>query len=192
MTAPMYTKIFQSIEENLYNLGYSGKAKRKWFGDIAAGASVKIGNTVPVAACLMNFTDASYPTANDLAFIAVMRQDEIAGLQWPKAMTSQLHAYDQFSQAGAFLVDIFLEAPVIAAGADPAAATIALLKFQNDVIHIFRGQWSAPVRINYSTNATPAAIATVDGKNQAAESAVTYTAGGVLLPYGRIATNTLA
>jgi hypothetical protein len=186
MTAPLYTKIFQSVEENMYNLGYGGKAKRKWFGDIAASASVKIGNIVPVSACLMNFTDNAYPTTHDLAFVAVFRQDQVAGISWPKSMTTQLHAYDQFSQASGF-VELYFESPTITAGAVPAAAAIATTKFIHDIVHIFRGQFGVRVRVLWATEGSVPTIATVDGKDQIAETAVTYTEMGTFLPYGRIA-----
>ena len=185
MTSPLFTKIFQSVEENLYNIGYTGKAKRKWFGDIAAGGSTQIGNIVPVAACLMNFTDVAYPTTTDLAFIAVFRNDEVAGISWPKAMTTQLHAYDQFAQASGF-VDLFFETPAYGA-ATPDATDIAMNKFIADVMHIFRGQFGVRVRVHFTDKADAVTIAGVDSKDQVAETAITITEMGTFLPYGRIA-----
>lgn len=171
MTAPMFNKLFQSVEENLYNLGYSGKAKAKWFGDLAAGVSAIVGNSeVPVAACQMNFTDAANSTTDKL-FTAVFRNDKVAGIAWPKAMTTQLHAYDQFAQAGGY-VEIYMEMPLVAD-----------LKFFQDVLHIFRGQFGTRVQLYVTENGTVPAVKGVNG----AGADAAFTDAGVLLPYGRIA-----
>jgi hypothetical protein len=163
----MYSKLFQSVEENLHNLGYSGKAKAKWFGDVAA--SVR-DNEVPVAACQMNFTDATN-SAGDKLFSVIFRNDKVAGISWPKAMTTQLHAYDQFAQAGGY-VELYMEMPVV-----------GNMKFLQDVVHIFRGQFGVRVHLFLSAIAD---VPVVEGVNGAVADAA-FTDAGVLLPYGRIA-----
>lgn len=182
-----FNKILASIEENFYNLGYSGRAKYRWSGNVTPGTSTLLGNDIPVNAIVYNFTENRYPIAGDLAFIAVLRHDKVAGLSWPKAMTTQKHAYDNFSQASSY-AEVYIEAPELdTSAADPTQADIDKTKFIHDLTHIFRGQLGSRTELNYTRNTEVPAIAGVAGKDSTDESAVNYTKMGVLLPYGRIA-----
>lgn len=171
MTAPLYSKILASVEENMYNLGYSGKAKRKWFGDVVVA-------TKPVAAALMNFTDAA-TTAGDKVFVARLRHDEVAGLPWPDSMTTRSHASGYFAQGNAF-AELFFEAPDFTT----LAGAKEQLKFIADIEHIFRGQFGTRVRVYFVEAGTKLEVAGVDG---AVADAAGMTEMGVYLPYGRIA-----
>lgn len=181
MTAPVFSKMLASVEENLFNLGYSGKAKAKWFGDVlpAAGSTV-LANTVPVAAAKMNFTDAADST-KDLMFIAVFRNDKVAGIAWPNAMTTKSHADGYFAQGSGY-VELFMESPLL--------ADVAHYKFVQDVIHTFRGQFGVRVELKMTANATvPTIKGVIDGSYAAISAAAepAYTFVGALLPYGRVA-----
>jgi hypothetical protein len=173
MTAPHYSKILASVEENMYNLGYSGKAKRKWFGDV-----VPAGGTKPVAASLMNFTDNAN-SAGDKVFVARLRYDEVAGLQWPDSMTTRSHATGYFAQGNAF-AELYFEAPDFTT----LAAAKGHLKFIEDVLHIYRGQFGTRVRVLFCPNGTKLEVNGVDG---AVADSANMTEMGVYLPYGRIA-----
>ena len=171
MTAPLYGKILASVEENMYNLGYSGKAKRKWFGDVTV-------LTKPVAAALMNFTDTTN-SAGDKVFVARLRYDEVAGIAWPDAMTTRSHASGQFAQGNAF-AELFFEAPDFTS----LAAAKDQLKFIADIEHIFRGQFGTRIRVSFVPAGTKLAVAGVDGE---VANAAGMTEMGTYLPYGRVA-----
>jgi len=186
MTAPLYGKILASVEENLFNLGYGNRAEYRWFGDVTPNESTILGNEIAVRSAVFNFTDNRYPILNDLGFIAVLRQDKVAGLTWNKAMTTQLHAYEQFAQAGAY-AELFFQAPVLdTSAADPTSTDIALTKFIHDVVHVFRGQFGTRTDLYYTRSGEVPAITSIAGKDSAAESAVNFTKMASLLPYGRI------
>lgn len=171
MTAPHYSKILASVEENMYNLGYSGKAKRKWFGDVAVS-----GKQIPSA--LLNFTDNAN-SAGDKVVVARIRYDEVAGIQWPDSMTTRSHASGYFAQGNGF-AELFFEAPdfTTLAGAKDQ------LKFIEDVLHIYRGQFGTRVRVFFCPAGTKLAVAGVDGEVADAAGMVEM---GIYLPYGRVA-----
>lgn len=182
MTAPLYNKILRSTEENLYNLGYGERSQREWYGDVTIG-------TKPVAAALMNFSNVAVPAAGDKAFVARLRYDEVAGNQWPDAMTTRSHAQGYFAQGNAF-AELFFEAPDYTASGvfsgTPATATAAAerAKWIEDVIHIYRGQFGARVRVYMCPAGTALAVNGVDGETADATGMKEV---ATLLPYGRIA-----
>lgn len=174
MTAPHYSKILASVEENMYNLGYGGKAKRKWFGDV-----IPSGSTKPVAAALLNFTANAPAVSADKVVVARLRYDEVAGLQWPASMTTKSHASGYFAQGNAF-AELFFEAPDFTTLADAKEH----LKFIEDVLHIYRGQFGTRVRVFMCPHGTALEVEDVDG---AAADSAGMLEMGVYLPYGRIA-----
>ena len=170
MTSPHYGKILASVEENMYNLG-NGKAKRKWFGDVAIGTK-----QIPVS--LMNFTDTAN-SAGDKSVISRIRYDEVAGIAWPDSMTTRSHASGYFAPGNGF-AELFFEAP------DFSTLTNAKdqLKFVQDLIHIFRGQFGTRVRVYMCPAGTKLEMAGVDGALADSAGLVEM---GVYLPYGRVA-----
>jgi len=177
MSAPRFHKVIKQLEEGLYNLGYA-KAKAKWLGNDAASN----------AAGYMNFTDTTSSTG-DIQFIVRMKAWEVAGHAWPDSMKTQSHASGEFIE-GPALVEIFMEAALADASAGmfsgtaaTAAAAIARMKFQEDILHILRGQNGAMVRL-YLT--APGSVPSVNGVNGAGSDSLGSSIG-VLLPYGRVA-----
>jgi hypothetical protein len=182
MSAPLYGKMLQSVEENMYNLG-DGKPKAKWFGDVNMGG-------YPIPASMMNFTANAAPVAGDMAFVAKIRYDEVAGHQMPQAMMTQSHAAGQFIQGSAF-AELFFEAPdmdstggIFDANAVTAAAAQARLKFIEDIKHIYRGQFGTRIRVYMCPTGTALAV---NGVNGAVADAAGLAVIGTYLPYGRIA-----
>lgn len=180
MSAPMYFKTLSSIEENMYNLGYGNKAYRKWFGDVTIGTK-----QIPYA--LFNFTANATAVAGDLAVVAALRWDEVAGNQLPDGMLTQSHSMGSFAQANAF-AELYFEAPSYADifNVNPAISgpAKAFAKFTEDIIHIFRGQFGTRVRVHVCPNGTALAVNGVDGAVATSVGMITL---ATLLPYGRIA-----
>lgn len=183
MSSPLYSKVLLSVEENMYNLGYSGKALLKWFGDVTIGS-------YPIPYALMNFTANAAPVAGDMAFVARLRYDLVAGNALPASMMTQSHAAGYFAQ-GSFFPELFFEAPDMDATGGifdstpaTAAAAKARLKFIEDIKHIFRGQFGARIGVYMCPTGTALAVNGVNG-------AVADSAGmafiGTYLTYGRIA-----
>lgn len=167
MASPRFSKVAKQLEENLKNLGYS-KAKAK---------VVSLDSEGNVIAWL-NLSSAG-SAAGDLQCFLRFKSWEVAGLQFPDSMKTQLHAAGQFAE-GAALVELIMEAP---AG---VAAAGGLHKFLPDVIHVLRGQNGAVVKLK-ETNAGSAPALAPGGV--LATAAATWDAEGVevgvLMPYGR-------
>jgi hypothetical protein len=183
MSSPLYSKVLSSVEENMYNLGYAGKALYKWFGDVTIGS-------YPIPASLMNFTAAATPVAGDMAFIARLRYDLVAGNALPASMMTQSHASGYFAQ-GSFYPEIYFEAPdmdatggVFDAVAANAAAAKARMKFIEDIKHIFRGQFGSRIAVYMCPTGTALALTGING---AVADSTGMAFMGTYLTYGRIA-----
>jgi hypothetical protein len=182
MSAPLYSKILLSVEENMFNMGYNGKAKLKWTGDVTMGS-------FPIPSNLMNFTANAAPVAGDLAFVAKLRYDEVAGNQMPAAMMTQSHAAGYFIQGSAF-AELFFEAPdmdatggIFDANPATAAAAKARVKFIEDVKFVYRGQFGTRIRVYMCPTGTALAV---NGVNGAVADSVGMIQVGTYIPYGRI------
>lgn len=174
MSAPRFGKLFKQLEENLKNLGYaSAKAKLQSVdsnGDLIGW---------------MDFSSAT-STSGDQQFFIRMKAWEVAGLPWPDAMKTQLHAAGQYAE-GPALVELIVQATDDAA---ISASEAAQHKFRADILHILRGQLGAMVRLKLDAHATNPGAALISS-GALVTTASTWTSEGtdcgVLLPYGRVA-----
>lgn len=170
MASPRFGKYFKHIEEGLFNLGYE-KAKAKLQSEDDAGNMTG----------WMNFTAAG-SAAGDLQLFVRFLPWEVAGLNWPERMRTQLHSQGQYAE-GPALVELIMEN-------GPAVPDAAVEKFRADVLHILRGQHAATTRHKLTDNATSPGANLISGGALVTAAATWDAEGtlvGVLPPYGRSA-----
>jgi hypothetical protein len=155
---------FKLLSEQLYNLG-NGKYLNRVFGQDSRGYETMLLD-------FSNLPGAAWASGEkQLIVVAVPAGDAL-----PQSMQTQSHAYGNFIQ-GSCAFEIYME------GVDFSAALSApvkdFIKFQQDVIHAFRGQNGAPISLFLTEGVAPA----VNGFNGAVATVGSLAA--VLAPYGR-------
>lgn len=164
MSSPRVTKIHQLLEEGLKNLGQP-KAKLVSFGT----AQGKYQSVV------LNFSKASGSWASaDLKAIVVAIP---AGDGLPDSVKTQSHASGLFID-GSVNFQVWMES--VPASASPTAGEKAFIKFQQDLLHVLRGQLSAPVSLFLTAAGTEPKVTGLESAVADAGSAIAS-----LMPYGR-------
>jgi hypothetical protein len=170
MSSPRIVKIFDMLKENFQNLGYSTPAKN--VQGTSSDANFKNG----CQAVLMDM-DAGAWVSGNRRFIVLA---EPCGFGEHAAVKTQSHASGTFIDGSVKLVLVFEAQPVISHASN--ATVLAWQKFYTDILHIIRGQYSAPVDVYFCNNTEEPLVA---GLDSAVASSTHLTKMATLLPYGR-------
>jgi hypothetical protein len=164
MSSPRVTKIHQLLEEGLRNLGQP-KAKLVTHGT---------ANGVNQAVILNLSKSVGAWASADLKAIIVAIP---AGSDMPDSVKTQSHAAGQFID-GSVSFQVWMES--VPSSAVPTAGEKAFISFQQDVLHVLRGQLGAPIALYLTAAGTEPKVIGLEGAVANAGAAVAS-----LSPYGR-------
>jgi len=161
MSSPRIQKIYQGLTESLRKLGpYANAFKSgiKWQGRDADGKD----------AVLIDITDSAWLTQNLRVIIIA---DAASDSNNTAALKTQSHASGYFLD-GSVSFRIYMETPSDHVG--------ELAKFQREILHVLRGQLSAPIELILCDEAEEPEK---NGINGAAADSLTFASAGIYQPY---------
>jgi hypothetical protein len=170
MSSPRVVKMFEILKENFHNLGYPFPVKN------IQGTSTDAAFENGCQGLVMDFDSSTWVTGNR-RFVLLA---ESAGYNFHDAVKTQSHASGTFIDGSSKMI-LVLEAQAGLSNAS-TAAELAYGKFQADVLHILRGQLSAPVDVYFCNNTDKPEV---EGIDSSTGSSTFLTKLATLLPYGR-------